>query len=343
MQIKANQLAKHLQDGRLASVYLVAGDEQLLVDEACDEIFAAAKRLGFDERTTFEAAPRAAWKPLFAAAANMSLFASKRLLDVRIPARGLDRAGSDALRGYLAAPLPDTLLVCRAVGLEWRQRSSAWYKALDKAGVLLPIWPVSLRELPRWLDDRCKRHGLTLARDAIDALADRVEGNLLAAHQEIEKLKLLQPSGTVSAEDVAEAVGDSAHFDTFALIDAAFAGQGARVRKMLTALRLQGAVVFMVLGALTNQLQRARELSTGGKPRLARNRQQLVAGAVRRLGMQGIDGIIRECALLDMQAKGMLRGDAWQSLERILLAVASAPPSALDRPSLEQEVAVRRL
>lgn len=343
MQIRANQLAKHLQDGRLASVYLVAGDEQLLVDEACDEIFAAAKRQGFDERTTFEAAPRAAWKPLFAAAANMSLFASKRLLDVRIPPRGLDRAGSDALRGYLAAPLPDTLLVCRAVGLEWRQRSSAWYKALDKAGVLLPIWPVSLRELPRWLDDRCKRHGLTLDRDAIDALADRVEGNLLAAHQEIEKLKLLQPSGTVSADDVAQAVGDSAHFDTFALIDAAFAGQGARVRKMLTALRLQGAVVFMVLGALINQLHRARELSTGGKPRLARNRQQLVAGAVRRLGTPGIDEIIRECALLDMQAKGMLRGDAWQSFERILLAVASAPPSSLGRPSLEREVAVRRL
>ena len=343
MQIKANQLAKHLQGGDFAAVYLVTGDEQLLVDEACAEIFNAARRDGFDERTLFEALPRAAWKDLFAAAANMSLFASKRLLDVRIPPRGLDRAGSDALRGYLASPLADTLMVCRAVGLEWRQRSSAWYKALDKAGVLLPIWPVSLRELPRWLDERCKRHGLTLERDAIDALADRVEGNLLAAHQEIEKLKLLQPSGTVSASDVAQAVGDSAHFDTFALIDAAFAGQGTRVRKMLTALRLQGAVVFMVLGALTNQLRRAHELSVGAKPRLTANRQRLVANAVRRLGTHGIDDLFRDCALLDMQAKGMLRGDAWQSLERILLALAGAPTSSSPRPSLEQEVAVRRL
>ena len=338
MQIKANQLAAHLRDGRFAAAYLISGDEQLLVDEAFDDIFAAAKRDGFDERTIFEAAPRAAWKDLFTNAANLSLFSSKRLLDIRIPSRGLDRAGSDALRGYLASPLPDTLLVCRAVGLEWRQRSSAWYKAMDKTGAVIPIWPVSLRELPRWLDERCRRHGLMLNRDALDALADRVEGNLLAAHQEIEKLKLLQPSGAVSVEDVAQAVGDSAHFDTFALIDAAFAGQGARVHKMLNALRLQGTVVFLILGALVNQLHRARELSAGGKPRLSRNRQQLVANAVRRLSARGLDELIRECALLDMQAKGMLRGDAWQSLERILLAVASVVP-----PSLEQEAAIRRL
>ena len=338
MQIRANQLAKHLQDARFASAYLVSGDEQLLVDEACGDIFSAAKHNGFDERTTFEAAPRAPWRELFAAAANMSLFASKRLLDVRIPPRGLDRAGSDALRGYLASPLPDTLLVCRAVGLEWRQRNSAWFKAIDKAGAVIPIWPVSLRELPRWLDERCRRHGLALERDAIDALADRVEGNLLAAHQEIEKLKLLQPSGPVTAAEVTEAVGDSAHFDAFALIDAAFAGQGARVRKMLAALRLQGTVVFLILGALVNQLHRARELSAGGKPRLSRNRQQVLGVAARRLGARRLDELVQECALLDMQAKGMLRGDAWQSLERLLLAVAGVLP-----PSLGQEAALRRL
>ena len=126
-----------------------------------------------------------------------------------------------------------------------------------------------------------------------------------------------------------DAVGDSAHFDTFALIDTAFAGQAARVRRMLNALRLEGVPVFMVMGALLNQLRRARQLSAGGNPRLPRNRQQAVAAAVRRLGADGIDALVQECAYLDLQAKGMLRGEPWQSLERILLAVAGMRPSTL--------------
>lgn len=337
MQLAASQLAKHLRSGSLCDVYLASGDEQLLVDEACEDILAAARKAGFSERTPFEAAPRAPWNELFADAANLSLFASKRVLDIRIPARGLDRPGSDALRGYLKAPLADTLMVCRAIGLEWRQRSSAWYKAIEKAGAVVPIWPIAARDLPRWLAGRCKRHGLALSADAVDMLAERVEGNLLAAQQEIEKLKLLcasddssgETAQPISVQQVVEAVGDSAHFDTFELIDAAFAGQAARVRRMHNALRLEGVPVFMVMGALLNQLRRARQLAAGGNPRLPRNRQQAVAAAVRRLGADGIDALVRECACLDLQAKGMLRGEPWQSLERILLAVAGLKPSTL--------------
>ena len=329
MQIRANQLARHLQGGDFPAAYLVTGDEHLLVEEACDDILAAAKRNGYDERTLFEALPRAPWNELFANAANLSLFASKRLLDVRVPPRGLDRAGSDAVRGYLQEPLPDTLLVCRAVGLEWRQRTSAWFKAIDKAGVVVPVYPVSARELPRWLQARCRAAGLQLEPDAFDALAEHVEGNLLAARQEIEKLKLLQPTGPVSAAAVRAAVGDSSHFDTFALIDAAFAGHAKRLRKMLAALQLEGVAIFLVMGALANQLQRARELASGGNPRLPRNRAAAVAAAVRRLGVDGIDERVKECALLDLQAKGMMRGDAWQSLERILLALAGVPQPSL--------------
>ena len=339
MQVRANQLDRHLAGGDFPVVYLVTGDEQLLVEEACDAIMAAAKASGFDERTLFEAAPRAPWHDLFADAANLSLFASKRLLDVRIAARGLDRAGSDAIRRYLDKPLTDTLLICRAVGLEWRQRSAAWYKAIDKAGVVVPIWPISARELPRWLDGRCRTAGLMLDQDALAALADRVEGNLLAARQEIDKLKLLGRQGAIRAEDVENDIGDSSRFDTFQLIDAAFAGNGARARKMLGALRQEGVAVFMIMGALVNQLRRARQLADGGNPRLPRNRQQLVAAAVRRLGTSRIDELIADCALLDLQAKGMLRGDAWQSLERILLTVAGVVEPALARDLAGEPVA----
>ena len=329
MQLRANQLPRHLAETGFAETYLVSGDEQLLVDEACDAIIDAAKRDGFEERTVFEAAPRAAWAELFRGAANLSLFASKRLLDVRIPARGLDQAGSAALRRYLESPLPDTLLLCRAIGLEWRQRTRAWYKAMDKAGVVIPIWPISSRELPRWLDDRCRAAGLRLDRDAIDALAERIEGNLLAAKQEIEKLKLLGSTGPLDRDAVIDAVGDSSHFDTFEMIDAALAGQAARTRKMLATLRAEGVAVFMVMGALVNNLKRARELAQGANPRLARNRRQLVERAVRRLGADQIDALLQDCAVLDLQAKGMLLGDAWESLEDVMLSVAGATRQSL--------------
>lgn len=343
MQINANQLGRHLaqasQAGKpLASVYFATGDEPLLVEEACEEISKAARAQGFDERTLFDAQPRAPWQDLFADAGNLSMFASKRLLDVRIPARGLDRAGSDALRKYLDAPLPDTMLLARAVGLEWRQRSSAWFKALGKAGVVVVAWPVPARELPRWLEARCRAAGLQLHRDALDALAQRVEGNLLAARQEIERLKLLQPKeidgeeakgSVITAEQVRDAVGDSAHFDTFQLLDAAFGGHPRRVRQQLAVLQQEGVAIFLVLGALANQLGRARELSLGGKPRLAPSQRSQMAAAAKRLGTAGIDRQLGECAWLDMQAKGMLRGDAWQSLERILLAIAGSQQRTL--------------
>lgn len=329
MQIRADQLHRHLQAGDLKAIYLVSGDEQLLVDEACDEIVVAAKGLGFDERTIFEAVARATWDELFSDAGNMSLFSTKRLLDVRIPPRGLDRAGSEAMRGYLDTPLADTLVVCRAAGLDWRQRSNAWYKAIEKAGAVIPVWPISGRELPRWLDGRCRREGLELDRDALDALAERVEGNLLAAAQEIEKLKLLHGKGRIGADDIEGGVGDAAHFDTFELIDAAFAGRAGRVHRMLDTLRQEGVAVFMVIAALANQLQRASELAAGANPRIPRRRLPVLQATVKRLGGDGIDELQKECALLDLQSKGMLRGDAWQSLERVLLSVAGVPQSRL--------------
>ncbi|MCY3623700.1 MAG: DNA polymerase III subunit delta [Gammaproteobacteria bacterium] len=332
MQIRAEQLHRHLQAGDLRHIYLVSGEEQLLVDEACDDIVAAATRLGYDERTVFEAVARAPWDELFADAGNLSLFATKRLLDVRIPPRGLDRAGSDAIRGYLDAPLADTLVLCRAAGLDWRQRSNAWYKAIEKAGAVIPVWPIGGRELPRWLDGRCRRAGLELDRDALDALAERVEGNLLAAAQEIEKLKLLHGKGRIGADDIEGGVGDAAHFDTFELIDAAFAGGAVRVHRMLDTLRQEGVAVFMVIAALANQLQRARELAAGENPRIPRRRLPVLQATVKRHGPDGIDDLQKECALLDLQSKGMLRGDAWQSLERVLLSVAGVA-----QPKLSEE------
>ena len=330
MQIKSNQLQRHLDAGRFAPIYLVSGDEPLLVDEACASIVAAAEANGFSDRTRFDLAVDGGLEEALAGAANLSLFASKRMLDIRLPAKGLDRKGSDTIRRYLGSPPPSTMVLCRAVGLDWRTKSSAWHRAIDKAGAVVQVWPVGARELPRWLDQRCRASGLQLDREAISILAERVEGNLLAATQEIEKLRLSGRKGTIGAEEMRDAVGDSAHFDTFQMIDAAFAGQGGRACRMARVLHQDGIPIFMVMGALVNQLRRAREVAAGGSPRMPRNRAQQVKRAVQRLGADRIDALLRAAAVLDLQSKGMLRGDAWQSLERMVVAIAGGDGDGLE-------------
>lgn len=329
MRVSADSLGRHL-DGKLEPHYFVTGDEPLLVEEACEAILAAAGRAGFNERSMFEAGPRAAWQELFEGAANLSLFGGKRVLDVRIPARGLDRAGTQALGAYLRTPLPDTLLVCRAIGLEWRARSSAWYRALEQAAALVATRPVSRQDLPGWLRQRCRREGLTVDAEALQLLAERVEGNLLAARQEIAKLRMLGKTGDINAADVIDAVGDSSHYDMFALLDAAFAGQSARVRRMLDTLRQEGVALYAILAVMSGQLQRALAVARGGAPAGPRGRRQALTGAARRLGERRLAELGGDCGLLDMQAKGMMRGDPWQSLENILLALAGTP-----RPRLQ--------
>ncbi|MYE22713.1 MAG: DNA polymerase III subunit delta [Gammaproteobacteria bacterium] len=330
MQIKSNQLQRHLDAGRFAPIYLVSGDEPLLVDEACASIVAAAEANGFSDRTRFDLAVDGGLEEALAGAANLSLFASKRMLDIRLPAKGLDRKGSDTIRRYLGSPPPSTMVLCRAVGLDWRTKSSAWHRAIDKAGAVVQVWPVGARELPRWLDQRCRASGLHLDGEAISILAERVEGNLLAATQEIEKLRLSGRAGTIGADEMRDAVGDSAHFDTFQMIDAAFAGQGGRACRMARVLRQDGIPIFMVMGALVNQLRRAREVAAGGSPRMPRNRAQQVKRAVQRLGADRIDALLRAAAVLDLQSKGMLRGDAWQSLERMVVAIAGGDGDGLE-------------
>lgn len=321
MQIRPRDLERNLADG-LKSVYLVSGDETLLVEEGCAAIVQAAVGRGFTERKIIDEGNATDWESVFAEAANRSLFAERRIIDLRVPPRGFDRKASDAIRRYLEAPFDDVLLLIRTGRLDARQRSAAWFKAVDAAGVVLLVWPLAARELPGWLTRRGRAHGIELTRDAIALLADRVEGNLLAAAQEIEKLKLAGVKSPVDAETLRAAVDDASHFNTFELIDAAFDGNPRRVRKMVRVLRQEGTPVFMVLGAVNAQLRNALRHATGVRVYVPRQRIRSLNGLRDRLGIAGLEHALSECALLDMQAKGALRGDAWQSLERILVALA---------------------
>lgn len=320
MQVRLEQLARHLA-GALAPAYLVAGDEPLLVQEACDDIIAAARERGFGEREVSNVDAGADWTALLADTASLSLFAERRLLDVRATGGAFDRSASAALKDYLGAPAADVLLLVRTGRLQPQQRRSAWFQAFEAGGAVVLVWPVDSSQLPRWLSSRCARAGLTLDREALAEMSERVEGNLLAAVQEIEKLKLLDLQQPVTAEALRGAVQDASHFDAFDVIDAALAGQATRVRRILAVLRLEGAQPLAVHGAFLSQV---RQLIQGSNRRLPPARQRALADAAARLPRDELEVLIRDAAIVDQRVKGFADGDPWRGLETLLLRLAGA-------------------
>lgn len=337
MPLRANELAAQLARG-LAPSYLIAGDDPLLVQEAGDAVVAAARQQGFEERSLHYVEANFDWQSLQHDAASLSLFASRRLLDVRVPSAKFDREASAVLRSYAEAPPADTLLLIRSGRLDAGQRKSAWFKALDRAGVVVLVWPLEARALPGWLRDRLAAAELAMTRDALAYFAERIEGNLLAAVQEIDKLRLLELPSPIDLETLQQSLGDAAHYDAFELIDAVMAGEAPRVRRIVAGLREEGVALFAVLGALTSQLRRLRD---GQGRLLPPQRQRLAQGFQRRLGSAAaLDRILAQCALVDQQGKGQLLGDAWLSLESLLLRMAGV--TALPTPETELPLRLRR-
>ena len=227
MQLKPEQLDGHLRK-QLAPVYFISGDEPLRVMEAADAVRAAAREQGYSEREVLSVEAGFDWGRLDAAAGSMSLFAERRLVDLRLPGGKPGDAGGKALRAWAGQPPEDTLLLVTAGKLEPASRKSKWLQALDSAGVVVLVWPLDAQQFPAWVKRRMQQRGLEPTADAVALLAGRVEGNLLACVQEIDKLYLLRGAGPVTGENIAEAVADSARYDVFSLVDAALAGDRSR-------------------------------------------------------------------------------------------------------------------
>lgn len=319
MELRGADLGRALARG-LLPVYLVSGDETLLVQEACDAIIAAARAAGFGERLIMHADATAFdWNELVQETASLSLFAERRVIDVRVSGGKFGREGADVLTAFARNPGPETLLLVRCARLEKQQQGTAWYKALVAVAAVVRIWPVEHRELPRWLGARLAAAGLRLSDGALGALAERVEGNLLAAVQEIEKLKLHDLPQPVTTEALLGVLEDSAHYGTFELIDAVFQGDAARVVRMLAGLRQEGVAVFALLGAFAGQLR-----GMAGRVPMPPQRARLVGEFERRLGGRTTPGaLLATCALIDAQGKGELPGDPWVSLEELLLGLCT--------------------
>ncbi|RMN31989.1 DNA polymerase III, delta subunit, partial [Pseudomonas cannabina] len=262
MKLAPAQLGKHLQ-GTLAPVYVISGDDPLLCQEAADAIRAAARQQGFDERQVFSADASFDWGTLLQAGASMSLFAERRLLELRLPSGKPGDKGAAALMEYCARPAEDTLLLISLPKLDGSAQKTKWGKALVEGAQtqFVQIWPVDIGQLPQWIRQRLSQAGLAATQDAVELIAARVEGNLLAAAQEIEKLKLMAEEGQITVETVQAAVADSARFDVFGLTDAVLNGEAAHALRMLEGLRGEGVETPVILWALTRELRALANMS----------------------------------------------------------------------------------
>ena len=335
--MRPEQLAAHLERS-LAPVYLLAGSEPLLLQECRDQVIRAAQAQGFTERTVFDTGGRFDWNALAEDSAAPSLFASRRILDVRLPTGKPGNEGSAALVERAAANDPDLLLLVSAGEWSGAMRKLKWVKALAEAGALVEIWPVRPDQLPGWITRRMRAAGLEPAPEAVALLAELVEGNLLAAQQEIDKLLLLGRGGRVGPEDVTRAVADSARFDSFRLVDCMLGGRLDECLRVATGLQRTGVAIQAVTGAVYRELMIAdsvrvavaggeSESSALGRLRVFQSRQPEMRQALRRLSSRHFGEAFRALGLIDRQSKGRAEGDAWQTLDRLLwfLCDRSAP------------------
>lgn len=336
MKLNPAQLGKHLQ-GQLAPVYVVSGDEPLLCQEACDAIRASVRARDFSERQVFNAEANFDWGLLLEAGASLSLFAEKRLLEVRLPSGKPGDKGAAALLEYLARPPEDTVLLLSLPKLDGSTQKTKWAKALiDGPDVqFVQVWPIEAHNLPQWIRQRLSQAGLAASQEAVDLIAARVEGNLLAAAQEIEKLKLLAEGGQVDAATVQAAVADSARFDVFGLIDAALNGEPAHTLRTLEGLRGEGVEPPVILWALARELRLLASLAqqygqgvplekafASARPPVWDKRRPLVSRALQRHPASRWNQLLQDAQRIDAQIKGQAAGDPWNGLARLALLLA---------------------
>ncbi|MFZ3173835.1 MAG: DNA polymerase III subunit delta [Thiobacillus sp.] len=339
MNIAADRLPDQLARG-LASLYVVVGDEPLAAQEACDAIRAAARVAGHSERNVYNVQGRYNWQSIFAGGDNLSLFAERRLTEIRVPSGKPGIDGAKALEAYAARLPADTLTLISLPGLDWKAMKSRWFTTLAAAGVVVEARPVERAQLPAWVDRRLIKQGLRADRAALAFLADQVEGNLLAAQQEIDKLALLLPPGLVTLADVEHAVVDVSRLEADALQDALYAGDGARFAQIVTDLKDAGEVVPAILWQVSSAVQLLLRLKLAvaqgdSLPGLMRTlwgrdkqRAPQIERAVKRLSLAQVETALADLALVDRQAKGLERvGDPWDTLLRMGLTLAIPQPS----------------
>ena len=339
MRLPTEQLASQLAR-ELKPLYTVFGDEPLLALEAGDRIRAKARAEGYDEREVLTADSSFKWPQLAMAANSQSLFASRKLLDLRIPNGKPGVEGSAALQTFCKSLPADTITLIYLPEIDWRAQKAGWFEALDHAGVMVEAKAVPRKALPQWLAARLKAQGQDADAEALAFIADRVEGNLMAAFQEVQKLALLFPPGPISFEQIGEAVLDVARFDVFHLGIAMVEGDAVRLTRMLEGLQGEGAAPPMALWSLADEIRaigRTLAAAESGRPLNTVWRDAKVWGVPHQTAMQQNLGRfskaqiaqgLRHAAAIDRMVKGLSKGDVWDELLQLALRFARKPASA---------------
>ncbi len=335
MKVYADKLEGELARG-IKPIYIVSGDEPLLVAETCDQIRAHLRREGFGERDLFHAEGNFDWEEVLFSANSMSLFAERKILEIRCPGGKPGDKGAAALKTYTDALPDDTVMLFVLPRLDQAAQRTKWFKALDAVGVFVQVWPVELKQMPGWVSERLRRAGLKADREAVELLVERIEGNLLAAIQEIERLRLVASDGRVTIQHVIDGVADSSRYDVYGLIDAAVGQNPRRTLKIVRGLQMEGTdslfIVTMAARELRSLAAMAGQVSAGKSidaamqsARVWAKRKGIVSKCLQARSMAELLEAERRIAGVDQMVKGIGRGDPWRELTDILLELAGQP------------------
>lgn len=332
MLVKPEQLATHLNK-QLPPLVWISGDETLLVQEACDNTRRLARDQGFTEREVHDTHASFNWGILYESACSLSLFAERKLIDLRLHSMKLDDEAKKALQTYVDNPGEDNLLLVTSPRIEKATLATKWFKAIEAQGVVVQIWPVNAQQLPGWVAQRMQQAGLDADRDCVDIICQRVEGNLLAAAQEIDKLAVLVGDRQLTPEIVARAVADNSRFNVFALTDASLAGNGAKALNILNHLRAEGDDPLKILFFLTKEIRvllRMLEKIRHGQningvmqaERIWQNRTTIVGHALRHHTVASLERLLLRARRVDQSVKGLLDLRPWDELTALVLDLA---------------------
>ena len=337
MELPAARISADFKQ-KIHPVYLIHGDEHLLVQETCDLIIQLAQQAGFTEKERLLVDNDFLWQTLLDSGNTMSLFGEKKVIDLRLTKPTPGKEGSEPLCTYLENPSPDNILLIRAPKIPKEGLNSKWYKAILKSGAVTIIWPIKANELPRWVQQRLKEKNLHLDMEAAQILADRVEGNLLAANQEVEKLALLLPANSqVNAKQIISAVANSSRYDIFSLVDQTLAGDSNKALRMFRALLEEDMEPTLCLWAFRKDLSLLYQIHESlpvknisqamNDLKVWNSRQNLISRVIQKHSKQSIGKLLILCAEMDLAIKGRRSrsssGLPWNLLCEDLIAALS--------------------
>lgn len=336
MRIASEHLSRQLEKA-IAPLYTVVGNELLLAIEAADLIRAKARRAGYTEREIFALDAASNWGELQHRGSSLSLFGERRIMDIRIPSGKPGTQGGAMIEQYCRSLPPDTVTLVTLPRMDQQSQATKWFRALEEAGMVVSVLPVERTRLPMWIAQRLRMQEQNTEADTLQFMADKVEGNLLAAHQELKKLALLYPAGPLSFNEVKDAVLDVARYDVFKLSSAMMTGETARYVRILGGLRGEGAALPLIIGTLSVQVRSLVMIRKGldsgrgtaqvmKQIRIWRDQQSSMENAAKRLSPKQLSAALAHCARIDRISKGIGKGDPWDELLQLGLCFRAAEP-----------------